>query len=83
MDGREGRKEHLGKEHFGKETLWKEHLGNLFIPLRKYRQQSKREVMKSAALWPLFSSNRKHVRKSVKLFLNLLENSRGTFPWNI
>jgi hypothetical protein len=40
-------------------------------------------VMKAAALCSLFSSNRKHLRKSVKLFLNLLEDSRGTFPWNI
>jgi len=39
--------------------------------------------MAAAAIRSLFSSNRKHLRKSVKLFRNLLEDSRGTFPWNI
>jgi len=39
--------------------------------------------MESAALCSLFSSNRNHVKKTVNVFLNPLENSRGTFAWNI
>ena len=39
--------------------------------------------MESAALCSLFSSNRNHVMKPVKLIRNPLENCRGTFAWNI
>ena len=39
--------------------------------------------MESAWSRSLFSFNRKHVKKTVKLFLNPLEDSRGTFAWNI
>jgi len=37
------------------------------------------DMMEAAALCSLFSSNRNEIKKGVKLFLNLLEDSRGTF----
>jgi len=40
-------------------------------------------MLKFAASGSLFSSNRKHVKKTVKLFLNPLEDCCGTFAWNI